>query len=103
MGMQSASISSRKDRGIAATALIAGLLVLGPCHATYARQASADKARKPPDWTRKAPLPDAKPAGDPKTGLVKPPDIDPKMAKKVPEVDPGMTQPPPDKQAAQPH
>jgi hypothetical protein len=42
--------------------------------------------------------PTAKPAGEARTGLLKPPDVDPDMSKRVPDIDPGMTQPPPGKQ-----
>ena len=93
-------ISSRKDRGIVATSLCVILLTCGLCHATYAEQASPDQAQKTPPSAEKAPPPppDAKPTGNPKTGVLHPPDVDPKMAKQVPDVDPGMTQPPPDKQ-----
>ena len=101
MQTQSEAIFSRKDRGIAATAVLALVLVFGACHATYAQQLSTDQSKKVPDQTQKTPPPppEAKPKGDPKTGELKPPDVDPKMAKKVPDVDPGMTQPPPDKQS----
>ena len=94
------AIFSRKDRGIAATAALVLLLACSFCHATYAQQSSTDQTQKTPDGTEKAPPPppEAQPKGDPKTGMVKPPDVDPKMAKKVPDVDPGMTQPPADKQ-----
>jgi len=100
MQTQATAIFSRKDRGIAATATLALLLACSLCHATYAQQSSTDQTQKTPAETQKAPAPppDAQPEGDPKTGEVRPPDVDPKMAKKVPDVDPGMTQPPPDKQ-----
>jgi hypothetical protein len=101
MQMQGRATFSRKDRGIAATTLLVLLLACGFCHASYAQQSSADQAKKIPQETQKAPPPppEAKPEGDPKTGELRPPDVDPKMAKKVPDVDPGMTQPPPDKQS----
>jgi hypothetical protein len=94
------SISSRKDRGIAAASLFALMLGFGLCHATYAQQASPDQSQKNPQQQPKAPPPppEAQPKGDPKTGVLKPPDVDPKMAKQVPDVDPAMNQPPPDKQ-----
>ena len=95
----SGGISSRKDRAIAAGAVFT-LLAFSLCHATYAQQTSPDHTQNIPDQTQKAPPPpDAKPAGDPKSGVLKPPDVDPKMAKQVPDVDPGMTQPPPGKQS----
>jgi hypothetical protein len=101
MKSQGIYISSRKDRAIAiaAASLFAMLLTCGLCHATYAQQTSPDQIH--PDQTRKAPPPppEAKPTGDPKTGLLHPPDVDPKMAKPVPDVDPGMTQPSPGKQS----
>jgi hypothetical protein len=100
MQTQGSTNFSRKDRGIAAAAVLALLLACGICHATYAQQSSPDQTKKVPDETQKAPPPpDVRPTGDPKTGVVKPPNVDPKMAKKVPDVDPGMTQPPPDKQS----
>jgi hypothetical protein len=40
------------------------------------------------------------PAGDPQNGVLKPPNIDPKMAKAVPGVDPAMDDPPPGKRPA---
>jgi hypothetical protein len=101
MQTQGKAIFSRKDRGIAAATLLTVVLAFGFCHATYAQQSSMDQTKKIPKETQKAPPPppDAKPLGDPKTGVLKPPDVDPKMDKKVPDVDPGMTQPPPDKQS----
>jgi hypothetical protein len=104
MQMQRTPIFSRKDRGIAAATLLALALACGFCHATYAQQSSPDQTKKVPQETQKAPPPppDAKPEGDPKTGVLKPPDVDPKMAKKVPDVDPAMDQPPPDKQSPPP-
>ena len=99
MKTPSGRISSRKDRVIAAASFFAILLTCGLCHATYAQQASPDQIPKPPPSTDKAQPPVAKPAGAPKSGVLKPPDVDPKMAKKVPDVDPGMTKPPPDKQS----
>jgi len=104
MQTRATAIFSRKDRGIAAAAALTLLVICGPCHAAYAQQSSTDQTLKTPDQTQKAPPPppEAKPQGDPKTGLVTPPDVDPKMAKKVPDVDPGMTQPPPDKASPTP-
>ena len=101
MQTQDGAIFSRKDRGIAAATVLALLLACGFCHATYAQQTSPDQGKKVPEQTQKTPPPppDARPKGDPKTGVLKPPDVDPKMSKKVPDVDPGMTQPPPDKQS----
>jgi hypothetical protein len=99
MKTQGKTNSSRNDRKIAAAAFFAALLALGLCHAAYAQQTSADQTQKPPPATDKGPPPEAKPSGDPKTGVLKPPNVDPKMAKQVPDVDPGMTQPPPNKQS----
>ena len=103
MKTPSGGISSRKDRAVAA-ATVLSLLTLGLCHATYAQQTSPDHTQNIPEQTQKAPPPppDAKPTGDPKTGVLHPPDVDPKMAKQVPDVDPGMTQPPPAKPDKQP-
>ena len=101
MESESAAVSSRKDRGIAAASLVAVVLSCGLCHASYAQQTSPDQTQTQPPKASPPP-PEAKPTGDPKTGVVRPPDVDPKMAKKVPDVDPGMTQPPPDKQSPLP-
>jgi len=77
------------------------MLACGFCHATYAQQSSTDQTKKVPSETQKSPPPppEAQPKGDPKAGVLKPPDVDPKMAKTVPDVDPAMNQPPPDKQS----
>jgi hypothetical protein len=103
MKTPSRGIFSRKDRAIAAAAVLT-LLAFMLCHATYAQQTSPDQTQNIPDPTQKSPPPppDAKPAGDPKTGVLHPPDVDPKMAKQVPDLDPGMTQPPPAKPDKQP-
>lgn len=100
MQTQGTAIFSRKDRRIAATTLLAFVLACGFCHATYAQQSSTDQTKKVSPETQKSPPPppEAQPTGDPKNGVVKPPDVDPKMAKKVPDIDPAMNQPPPDKQ-----
>ena len=102
MQTRGTAIFARKDRGIAATTLLALMLACGFCHATYAQQSSTDQTKKIPDETQKSPPPppEAQPKRDPKTGVLKPPDVDPKMAKTVPDVDPAMNQPPPDKQSA---
>jgi hypothetical protein len=99
-------IRSRIDRVTRAAAL-AVLLICGLPSAGYAQATSTDQAQAPQAQTPKKTAPDAGslPAttplsGDAKTGVVKPPDVDPKMAKQVPDVDPGMTHPPPDKSSA---
>jgi hypothetical protein len=99
MKTQNRRIRSRKDRRLAAVALCTAFLTCMICHATYAGQTSPDQAQKPPDQPQKAPSPppEAKPMGDPKTGVLKPPDVDPKMARQAPDVDRGITEPPPDK------
>lgn len=65
--------------------------------------AVAEPQQTPPSQQNKTtpdappPPPDARPSGDPKNGVLTPPDIDPKMAKPVPDVDPAMDNPPPGK------
>jgi hypothetical protein len=64
--------------------------------------AVAEPQPTPPSQQKKtpdAPPPpaDALPTGDPKTGVLIPPNVDPKMAKPVPDVDPAMDNPPPGK------
>jgi hypothetical protein len=84
----------------AATLLFAWVSLAAQAQQTNAHQPSrglkADKATSNPP----APPADAMPAGDPKTGVLKPPNIDPKMAKPVPDVDPAMDNAPPGKKAA---
>ena len=45
-----------------------------------------------PDTPTNPSVPD--PAGNPKTGVLKPPDVDPGMTKPVPDVDSGIEKPP---------
>ncbi len=74
------------------TTVIAALFVTAISPTLHAQQPA------PPDSTKPkpaAPPADAAPTGDPKTGVLKPPDVDPKMAKAVPDVDPAMDNPPP--------
>ena len=88
-----ARVSLRKDRRIAATGLATALL-LNVCPA-LAQQLPPDPNPNAPAPSQAAPVPpEARAAGDPKSGVLKPPDIDPNMSKHVPDVDPGMTQPP---------
>jgi hypothetical protein len=62
--------------------------------------ALAEPQQTPPSQQKKAtpdappPPADALPSYDPKTGVLTPPDVDPKMAKPVPDVDPAMDKPP---------
>jgi len=62
--------------------------------------AKAEPQQTPPSQQKRttpdAPPPptDAQPSGDPKTGVLTPPDVDQKMAKPVPDVDPAMDNPP---------
>ena len=90
---------SRIDRGTAASGLLAALLICGLPSIGYAQQTSTDQAQPYKKTVPDAPSPpaDALPSGDPKTGVLKPPDVDPKMAKPVPDVDPAMDNPPPGK------
>jgi hypothetical protein len=72
--------------GLAAT-FVAGVSGL-------AVQSFAQDASPPPAQDRSAnqpqPQPSVPPAGPPQNGVVKPPDVDPKMAKAAPDVDPKM-------------
>ena len=82
---------------LAATA-IAALFVTAISPSVHAQQPVPQNVPTPPDSTKPkpaAPPADAMPTGDPKTGVLKPPDVDPKMAKAVPDVDPAMNNPPP--------
>jgi hypothetical protein len=92
-------IRSRIDRAATATTLLAALLICGFPLSGYAQQTSTDQAQPHKKTTPDAPPPpaDALPSGDAKNGVVKPPDVDPKMAKPVPDVDPAMSNPPPGK------
>ncbi len=84
---------------IGRTGIVVGLLAaLSPSVIpTFAepQQTPLSQQKKTPD----APPPpaDAMPSGDPKTGVLTPPDVDPKMARPVPDVDPAMDNPPPGK------
>jgi hypothetical protein len=75
------------------------LLLCGLPVTTYAQQTSTDQGSAHKRTTPDAPAPPAGtlPSGDPHSGVLKPPDIDPKMAKSVPDVDPAMANPPPGK------
>jgi hypothetical protein len=93
-------IPSRIDRAIKAVAALAVLLTCALPPTGYAQQAPTDQAQ-PKRTTPDAPPPaDALPGNSPKNGVVKPPDVDPKMAKPVPDVDPAMSNPPPGKPPA---
>jgi len=93
---------SRIDRltGIAGTLSL--LVTCGTPVMAYARQTATDRTQPHAKTMPDAPAPpaDAQPSGDPKSGVVKPPDIDPKMAKPVPDVDPAMDNPTPGKTPA---
>src|SRR5271168_2119965 len=92
-------IRSRNDRAIKAAAALAALLICCLPLVGYAEQAPADQNQPHKKTTPDAPPPpaDALPSGDAKNGVLKPPDVDPKMAKPVPDVDPAMSNPPPGK------
>jgi len=92
-------IRSRIDRAARAAAALAALLICGFPLMGYAQQTSTDQAQSPRKATPDAPPPpaDALPSGDPRNGVLKPPDVDPMMAKPVPDVDPAMSNPPPGK------
>jgi hypothetical protein len=92
-------IRSRKGRAARAATVLAALLICCFPLSGYAQQTSTDQAQSHKKTTPDAPPPpaDALPSSPPKNGVVKPPDIDPKMAKPVPDVDPAMSNPPPGK------
>src|SRR5580698_5222148 len=79
-------IPSRIDRAIKAVAALAVMLTCSLSPPGYAQQPTTDQAQ-PRRTTPDAPPPaDALPSSSPKNGVVKPPDVDPKMAKPVPDV-----------------
>ncbi len=85
---------ARTLAAIAATALF--VTVISP--SVQAQQPAPQNLPTPPESAnpKSAPVPpEAKPVGDPKTGVLKPPDVDPKMSKAVPDIDPAMDNPPP--------
>jgi hypothetical protein len=92
-------IPSRIDRVIGLSGALAALLICGLPSMGYAQQTSTDQAQPHKKTVPDAPAPpvDARPSGDPHSGVLKPPNIDPKMAKSVPDVDPAMDNPPPGK------
>jgi len=76
----------------------ATLFVAIAAPSAQAQQPAPLNLQTPPDSAKPksaAPPMDAMPKGNSKTGVLKPPDVDPKMAKSVPDVDPGMNNPPP--------
>jgi hypothetical protein len=85
-------IPSRIDRVIGAAGMLS-LLLFGLPATTYAQQTSTDQGNAHKRTTPDAPAPpaDALPSGGPKSGVLRPPDVDPKMAKPVPDVDPAMS------------
>jgi hypothetical protein len=92
-------IRSRTDRATKAATALAALLICCLPLSGYAQRISTDQAQPHKKTTPDAPPPpaDALPSGDAKNGILKPPDVDPKMAKRVPDVDPAMSNPPPGK------
>jgi hypothetical protein len=92
-------IPSRIDLTLGATGALAALLFCGLPAITYAQSASTDQAQSHKKTVPDAPAPppDARPSGDPKSGVLKPPNVDPQMAKPVPDVDSAMSNPPPGK------
>jgi hypothetical protein len=89
----------RIDRVFGAAGALATLLLCGLPATTYAQQPSTDQAPSHKKTVPDAPAPPAGalPSGDARSGVLKPPDVDPKMAKPVPDVDPAMDNPPPGK------
>jgi hypothetical protein len=90
-------IPSRIDRAIKAVAALAVLLTCGLPPTGYAQQTLTDQAQPKRTNPDTPPPADVLPSSSPKNGVVKPPDVDPKMAKPVPDVDPAMSNPPPGK------
>jgi hypothetical protein len=78
-----------------AALLLTGLAVPAPAQQLPADSPARDKKMDGSDPNPPAPPTKALPSGDPKSGVLKPPDVDPKMAKRVPDVDPAMDNPPP--------
>jgi hypothetical protein len=81
------SNSSNRPRQALAVLTIAGALTIAA--SAHARQISQAPPATPPDQGT-APTPSAAP----KSGVVEPPDVDPKMARPVPNVDPAIDKPP---------
>jgi hypothetical protein len=92
-------IPTRIDRAIGVTGALAALLFCGYPSTGYAQQTSTDQVQPHKKTVPDAPAPpaEARPSGDPQSGVLKPPNVDPKMAKPVPDVDPAMDNPPPGK------
>jgi hypothetical protein len=82
---------------LVAALLLTGLAVPAPAQQLPTDPPARDKKMDGSDPNPPAPPADALPSGDPKSGVLKPPDVDPKMAKRVPDVDPAMDNPPPGK------
>lgn len=80
-----------------AALLLAGLSITAQAQQTPANPPTHDKKKDDSTANSSAPPADTMPHGDPKSGVLKPPDVDPKMAKTVPDVDPAMDNPPPGK------
>ena len=80
-----------------ATLLLAGLVTPAVAQQRPINPPPHDKKMDGSDPNPPAPPADAQPSGDPQSGVLKPPDVDPKMAKTVPDVDPAMDKPPPGK------
>jgi hypothetical protein len=92
-------ILSRIGRAGGTAVALAILPFFGFSTAGYAQQTSTAQAQPHKKTVPDAPAPpaDARPSGDPHSGVLKPPDVDPKMARPVPDVDPAMDNPPPGK------
>ena len=101
MNTREYGISSRMDHFRSGLKWAAALLFVGFSTLAYAQPATSDDTHKKPvapaSKDAPAPPPDALPSGDPKTGVLTPPNVDPKMAKSVPDIDPGINNPPPGK------
>jgi hypothetical protein len=95
-------IPSRIGPMTRAAGALTALLFCGLGSAGYAQRPSADQTQPSQRTVPDAPAPpaEARPSGDPASGVVNPPDVDPKMAKPVPDVDPAMDNPPAGKMPA---
>lgn len=82
--------------GLAVTLALAGapgFAVLTFVVPSFAQDTSPPSARdKAPDQAQ--PQPSVPPAGPPQNGVIKPPDVDPKMTRAAPDVDPKMAKRP---------
>jgi hypothetical protein len=98
------SVIHLRRTGLKLLALLTFVGLSAVCQAQQSATDPSGPSRKADRNTANPPAPpsDALPSGDPKSGVLKPPDVDPKMSKKVPDVDPAMDDPPAGKAPAPP-